>query len=366
MKKFLTFMMLVLVGMTSQAQSGWSEPNGKYQAETVVYAVVDCGNYNELYNGNYVPEIAAFIDGEIRAYTTTYNVVGDNDLRLYTLRIGGVPGEDDNKVIDFKLYDLYRGLTYPLTPMYTTDDGIFPTEINWSGDNTLVQPSNYFTLSFKPVNEVKIYIEEVETDRFEMQVGQTRPMSHFHARLLDIEGNDATIPEEDGVFFIDGVKGTIAEKVTINGVDYVKAKACTSYSDEVGEYMYNVIGSYNLGKNFSFFIDLYAKIEPQYINVESIAIEDISTYFGEASISPTVVYNNGESEPTTPGVTYVSDNTNIVAVVKGELVPKGIGSATITATATDNTEVKTIFTMTVASALTKFVLSQTSADLYIG
>ncbi len=51
-KKLLMFIMLVVVGMTSWAQSGWNDPSGEYQAETVVYAVVDCGSYEGLYNGN--------------------------------------------------------------------------------------------------------------------------------------------------------------------------------------------------------------------------------------------------------------------------------------------------------------------------
>ena len=70
--------MLMLVGTTSWAQSGWNDPSGKYQTETVVYAVVDCGNNEELYLSKEVPAIAAFIDGEIRALTTQY-VVGENN-----------------------------------------------------------------------------------------------------------------------------------------------------------------------------------------------------------------------------------------------------------------------------------------------
>ena len=55
MKKLLLSIMLMLVGTTSWAQSGWNDPSGKYQAETVVYAVVDCGNNEELYLSNEAP-----------------------------------------------------------------------------------------------------------------------------------------------------------------------------------------------------------------------------------------------------------------------------------------------------------------------
>ena len=365
MKKLLLSIMLMLVGTTSWAQSGWNDPSGKYQTETVVYAVVDCGNNEELYLSKEAPAIAAFIDGEIRALTTQYDVVGENKLRLYTLRIGGVSGDDDDKVISFKLYDNNRGLTYPLTPMYTTSDGTFQTEIKWSGDKTLVEPSNYFTLAFKPINEVKLYIDEVETDRFVMEVGDKKPMSDFSVRLLDIDDQEATTPEEDGEFIIEGQKGTIVEKVNIDGVDYVQANGTSTYSDESGEYLFELIGYYHIGANNDFFKEMYAKVEPKYINVESIAIEDISTYLGTFKITPNIVYNNGESQPTTPGVTFTTENQFVVSVVDGELMPARIGQTTITATAVDNENVSTTFTITVVSALNGITLPEASAELYM-
>ena len=155
----------MLLGMGAFAQSGWTNPSGNYQLETVVYAAVDCGNYG-LYDTDALPEVAAFIDGELRAVVSEYTQieVPAGEGRIYTIRVGG-EASDNGKTISFKLYDPKSGLIYPLSG----------PEITWTGDNTAVYPSNYYTLSASPASTAKIYTiredVEVESPSLSMRVG---------------------------------------------------------------------------------------------------------------------------------------------------------------------------------------------------
>ena len=87
MRKQLLTMLLMMVGMTSLAQSGWSDPSGNYQEQTVVYVTVDCGDY-DIYSGVTVPQVAAFIGDEIRALATPYKETIGN-YKVFILRVGG-------------------------------------------------------------------------------------------------------------------------------------------------------------------------------------------------------------------------------------------------------------------------------------
>ena len=125
MKKQLLTMLLMMVGMTSLAQSGWSDPSGNYQEQTVVYVTVNCGDY-DIYSSVTVPQVAAFIGDEIRALGTSYQMLGN--YKVYAMRVGG-ESADNGSVIDFKFYDPVSGLIYPLD---MTDEQFEVAEITGS------------------------------------------------------------------------------------------------------------------------------------------------------------------------------------------------------------------------------------------
>ncbi|MBR4847733.1 MAG: hypothetical protein IKV07_00045, partial [Bacteroidaceae bacterium] len=70
MKKLLLTLMLMATVTVTLAQSGWNDPDGAYQEQTVVYVTVDCGEC-DIYSGTTEPQVAAFIDGEIRSLATS-------------------------------------------------------------------------------------------------------------------------------------------------------------------------------------------------------------------------------------------------------------------------------------------------------
>jgi hypothetical protein len=99
MKKQFLSLLLVMAGMVSwaQSESGWTNPGNAYQQQTVVYAILDFGNG---ISGDIAPEVAAFIDGEVRAVTSNFQM---NDIgNIYTMRIGGKDA-DMGKEISFKV-----------------------------------------------------------------------------------------------------------------------------------------------------------------------------------------------------------------------------------------------------------------------
>jgi hypothetical protein len=107
------------------------------------------------------------------------------------------------------------------------------------------------------------------------------------------------------------------------------------------------------------------------VRVEQLFVESIVAYKGQDGIVPAVTYNNGLSQPEHPGVTYTSKHPELVQVVKDAagketLRMVGIGTATLVATAIDNTEVTDTFEVKVLSALTSFVVTPETlqVDLY--
>lgn len=209
----------MLLGMGAFAQSGWTNPSGNYQLETVVYAAVDCGNYG-LYDTDALPEVAAFIDGELRAVVSEYTQieVPAGEGRIYTIRVGGETS-DNGKTINFKLYDPKSGLIYLLSG---------PT-ITWTGDNTAVYPSNYYTLSASPASTAKIYTiredVEVESPSLSMRVGDRVALDDYYVRFYSIDGKETT-PENTGTWTIGGPNAPYVEQVSTNDGSVILPPIC--------------------------------------------------------------------------------------------------------------------------------------------
>ena len=165
MKKLLLTTMFLLVSIGAWAQSGWTDPSNEYQSQTVVYAIVDCGDY-DLYGVDVAPEVAAFVDGELRSVVSNYRQLETQDgaVKIYTLRVGGTDA-DQGKEISFKLYDPTSGLVYQLA----VKGGAF---IAWTGDATSVYPSNYYTLTATPAVSARLFNEEGdEVETLSLRVG---------------------------------------------------------------------------------------------------------------------------------------------------------------------------------------------------
>lgn len=349
MKKFLLSSLLMLLGMGAFAQSGWTNPSGNYQLETVVYAAVDCGNYG-LYDTDALPEVAAFIDGELRAVVSEYTQieVPAGEGRIYTIRVGG-EASDNGKTISFKLYDPKSGLIYPLSG----------PEITWTGDNTAVYPSNYYTLSASPASTAKIYTiredVEVESPSLSMRVGDRVALDGYYVRFYSIDGKETT-PENTGTWTIGGENAPYVEQVSTNdGSVIIQGIQETPDNDGDGtpDFVENAI-MYNVG---SFSFNIPVQVLEEYIPVTSIAIEDYNYYwpgYGRLSLTEeNVTYNNGESIPTYPGVRIISSsNPDVAELVQNYLVFHKMGTSTITVVAEDNPEVTTTFNVNILSALT--------------
>lgn len=349
MKKFLLSSLLMLLGMSAFAQSGWTNPSGNYQLETVVYAAVDCGNYG-LYDTDALPEVAAFIDGELRAVVSEYTQieVPAGEGRIYTIRVGG-EASDNGKTISFKLYDPKSGLIYPLSG----------PEITWTGDNTAVYPSNYYTLSASPASTAKIYTiredVEVESPSLSMRVGDRVALDGYYVRFYSIDGKETT-PENTGTWTIGGENAPYVEQVSTNdGSVIIQGIQETPDNDGDGtpDFVENAI-MYNVG---SFSFNIPVQVLEEYIPVTSIAIEDYNYYwpgYGRLSLTEeNVTYNNGESIPTYPGVRIISSsNPDVVELVLNYLEFHKMGTSTITVVAEENPEVTTTFNVNILSALT--------------
>ena len=208
MKKQLLTLMLMLVGMTAWAQSeqsgsGWTDPSSEYQAQTVVYVAIDCGNYDLFYNESggraYYPELAAFIGDELREVVVANPnemVSPEDKTPIYTLRVGGTTA-DEGKEITFKIYDDRSGIIYPLT--YEGE------AISYMGDVTLNHPSSYYTMNFTPATSVKLftleYDKEIEVTQLSIRVGEQKSLDGYYAKVYDAEGNEIEV-EAEGIWDI--------------------------------------------------------------------------------------------------------------------------------------------------------------------
>lgn len=339
----------MLLGMGAFAQSGWTNPSGNYQLETVVYAAVDCGNYG-LYGNDALPEVAAFIDGELRAVVSEYTQieVPAGEGRIYTIRVGG-EASDNGKTINFKLYDPKSGLIYPLSG---------PT-ITWTGDNTAVYPSNYYTLSASPASTAKIYTiredVEVESPSLSMRVGDRVSLDGYYVRFYSIDGKETT-PENTGVWTIGGANAPYVEQVSTNDGSVI-IQGIQETPDNDGDGTPDFV-EYAIMYNVGYFgFNIPVQVLEEYIPVTSIAIEDYNYYwpgYGRLSLTDeNVTYNNGESIPTYPGVRIISSsNPDVVELVQNYLVFHKMGTSTITVVAEENPEVTTTFNVNILSALT--------------
>lgn len=106
MKKLLFTMFALLSVMAINAQD-WTGPSGNdYQTSTPIYLLVKVNGVVATSNDGL--EVAAFINGECRAVTFTYDANASN---LLTLRVWGNPDEV-GQTITFKVFDHLYGLLY--------------------------------------------------------------------------------------------------------------------------------------------------------------------------------------------------------------------------------------------------------------
>ena len=357
-KQFLT-LMLMLVGMTAWAQSeqsgsGWTDPSSEYQSQTVVYLSIDCGEYDMFYysdgyvNYNYTPEVAAFIDGELRVagdlsdYEAGMNPA--NKTRIYALRVGGI-ADDEGKEITFKIYDERSGIIYPLT--YEGE------AIIWTGDATSDYPSNYYTMSFTPATSIKLFSEETEiteNDPIIIHVNETRSLAGYEAKLYDAQGKEIEV-ETPGIWDIlpYGPNSPYIQKVEAEDGP-VSIKGMEESQNRSVRFGHYVVGSLA--------VPVWAIVLSEYFPVTKIAIADVNLYWkgyteGLFIGDDMVVYNDGENTPTNPGIRIISSSNPDIAEPMRDayLSCKGIGSSVITVVALDNESVNTTFTVNVLSGL---------------
>ena len=343
MRKQLLTMLLLMVGMTSLAQSGWSDPSGNYQEQTVVYVTVDCGDY-DIYSGVTEPQVAAFIGDEIRALATSYQLLGN--YKVFTLRVGG-ESTDNGSAIDFRLFDPVSGLVYPLE---MTDEQYESAEITYQGDYTYQenQSIKLFIGSAIPANEMRFTYYDAERNSIFMNVGDVMTIEdggsieYLFVSPTNGEEIPATTPEatlEWDLSSMDNAGNQASHYVAIEE-NVITALNATPYGINVTA----------RAGNLEMPIDIFV-----YQPVTEIAIEAAEIYLGVGRFVPEVVYNGGESNPTTPGVTFSVESEDVVRIVDGTtIVPVAKGSVTVTAVANDNPEVSTTFQVNVLSALQEF------------
>ena len=343
MKKQLLTMLLLLVGMASLAQNGWSDPSGNYQEQTVVYVTVDCGDY-DIYSGVTEPQVAAFIGDEIRALATSYQMLGN--YKVFALRVGG-ESADNGSVIDFKFYDPVSGLVYPLE---MTDEQGEAAEITYQGDYTYQenQSIKLFTGSATPANTMRFTYYDAERNSIFMNVGDVMTIEdggsieYLFVSPTNAEEVPATTPEvtlEWDLSSYDNSGNPASYYVSIEE-NVITANNATPYDISV------TARAGQLQMPVNIFV---------YQPVTEIAIENADIYLGVGRFVPDVVYNGGDSYPTNPGVTFSVESEEVVQIVDGiTIVPVAKGSVTVTAVADDNPEVTTTFQVNVLSALQEF------------
>lgn len=345
MKKHLLTLLFLVAAMATWAQSGWSNPSNAYQEQTIVYVTVDCGSY-DIYSGVTEPEVAAFIGDEIRALSSSYLTLGN--YKAYAVRVGGT-GDDSGKTIDFKLYDPVSGLIYPLE-MY--NEAGESAVITYQGDFTYEENQSVmlFTGKATPANEIRVTYYNDEMNYIlmnvdeKMNVNDGASIEYLFVSPTNAEEIEATLPETSitwDLTAMDNAGNPASYYVTIEeGTNVITALNSTPYS---------VVAKAVAG-NLQADVKIYV-----YQPVTSIEIDDADTYLGVGRFVPNVVYNNGESNPTTPGVTFTVDSEEVVRIDGGTaIVPVSFGTATITAVANDNPDVATKFQVNVLSALQEF------------
>lgn len=346
MRKHLLTFLFLMCSMALWAQSGWSDPSSEYQEQTVVYVTVESDSH-DIFSGVMEPEVAAFIGDEIRAWSTSYMMAGN--YKVYTLRVGGT-GDDVDAQIDFKVYDPISGLVYPLE-MY--DESSEQPVITYKGDFTYEkdQSIQIFRGLFTPANQMRVTYYDGESNAISVNVGEKMPVNDgaLIEYIFKSDTNDeempATTPETPitwDLTSIDDTGNPASYYITIEEGTNVITASNNSTPDPV------VARAVAGGLTADVRILVY---QP----VTSIAIADADIYLGMGSFVPEVVYNNNESVPTTPGVTFTVDSEEVIQIDGGTIiVPVALGTATVTAVANDNPNVVTTFQVTVQSALQEF------------
>ncbi|MBR3613286.1 MAG: T9SS type A sorting domain-containing protein [Bacteroidaceae bacterium] len=345
MRKHLLTFLFLMCSMALWAQSGWSDPSSEYQEQTVVYVSVESASH-DIFSGVMEPQVAAFIGDEIRAWSTSYMMAGN--YKVYTLRVGGT-GDDVDAQIDFKVYDPISGLVYPLE-MYD-ESGEQPV-ITYKGDFTYEkdQSIQIFRGLFTPANQMRVtYYENINAIRVNVGEQMTVSDGALIEYIFKSDTNDevitATTPETPITWDLTSMDDTgnpASYYITIEEGTNVITASNNSTPDPV------VARAVAGGLTADVRILVY---QP----VTSIAIADADIYLGMGRFVPEVVYNNNESVPTTPGVTFTVDSEEVVQIDGGTtIVPVALGTATVTAVANDNPNAEITFQVNVLSALQEF------------
>ena len=349
MKSQLFTLLLVMAGMVSwaQSESGWTDPGNAYHQKTVVYATLNCGN---MTYGDINPEVAAFIDGEVRAVTSNYQM---NDIgNIYTLKVGGNDA-DMGKEISFKVYDPATGLIYPLE--VCNEEGVpLETGITYQGDfsyavfdeTTNMYDITLHTLHATPVEVITVEYASEDNPVVPLQVGvETTIEDYVTFNFETASGAEPTMPENPLVWNLDRVDNFgnptsyyLDIETNSDGFNIATGLNKTNYNVTAGV----TIGNGNLGANVDFIVT-----QP----VTSIEVEDAEIYLGVGRFVPQPLFNGGESEPSNTGFTLSVETEDVVRVVGQAIIPQALGTAVVTATSDENPEITTTFQVTVISAL---------------
>ena len=349
MKKQFLSLLLVMAGMVSwaQSESGWTDPGNAYHQKTVVYATLNCGN---MTYGNINPEVAAFIDGEVRAVTSNYQM---NDIgNIYTLKVGGNDA-DMGKEISFKVYDPATGLIYPLE--VCNEEGVpLETGITYQGDfsyavfdeTTNMYDITLHTLHATPVEVITVEYASADNPVVPLQVGvETTIEDYVTFNFETASGAEPTMPENPLVWHLDIVDNFgnptsyyLDIETNSDGFNIATGLNKTNYTVRAGV----TIGNGNLGAGVDFVVT-----QP----VTSIEVEDAEIYLGVGRFVPQPVFNGGESEPSNTRFTLSVETEDVVRVVGQAIIPQALGTAVVTATSDENPEISTTFQVAVISAL---------------
>ena len=310
-----------------------------------MYVTVESASH-DIFSSVTEPQVAAFIGDEIRAWSTSYMMAGN--YKVYALRVGGT-GDDVDAQIDFKVYDPISGLVYPLE-MYD-ESGEQPV-ITYKGDFTYEkdQSIQIFRGLFTPANQMRVTYYDGESNAISVNVGEKMPVNDgaLIEYIFKSDTNDeeipATTPETPitwDLTSIDDADNPTSYYVAIEeGTDVITALNSTP----------NPVVARAVAGGLTADVRILV-----YQPVTSIAIADADIYLGMGRFVPEVVYNNNESVPTTPGVTFTVDSEEVVQIDGGTIiVPVALGTATVTAVANDNPDMATKFQVTVQSALQEF------------
>ena len=400
-QKLLTLMMSVMciLGMSAQEEIVWEDPIGQYQTETVVYAAVVVNNMPSLPMFTLGSQwrnfsIGAFVNGELRdvvdaqEYTSTVNTSSQMSVKVeglepsetgqtyqmpvYAFRVVGDEANDAGAQIEFRvLVDqgiVYKARAYTIQNFlryspslinnkeYAYQDEAWADEstINWGGDITVNEPTQYYILNFAPVMQVE---STPETVSFDLRIGDpaVNLREQFESfRYLSEDGVEVAAPIEGGYWQAQG-----DGYLEIEG-DNVTAIAVPESGGPV-QVMYNYMG--DVGSSVVAYINV---LEP-WVHVEDIMVNDVTLYKGQSTV-PEVIFNNGESTPTETGYTMVANNTEVVEVLNGKgLNALEIGETTVKVTSvgtnSDGNTVSYDFAVNVLSAMADYGFQREDATV---